>query len=124
MPWVLLCLHTAQAWCVIASLTDKIDGCMHVHRKTSLDVGSPAGEDEEVEGLLHNKEGCVIFTGGHYSAGPDYIGGCVGQPGVLVAYNGAHMCIVDMKLVRVHCHSCNTPYSVHYGRSIVGSSIQ
>jgi hypothetical protein len=51
--------------------------CFHacVHRKTSLDVGSPAGEDEEVEGLLHNAEGCVIFTGGHYSAGPDYIGG-------------------------------------------------
>ncbi|GAX74326.1 hypothetical protein CEUSTIGMA_g1775.t1 [Chlamydomonas eustigma] len=31
-------------------------------------------EDIDVEALSYNSEGVVVFTGGHYSAGPDYIG--------------------------------------------------
>ncbi|KAJ9530596.1 hypothetical protein QJQ45_014789, partial [Haematococcus lacustris] len=31
-------------------------------------------EDDDVEGVVFNRDGCVVFEGGHYCAGPDYIG--------------------------------------------------
>ena len=37
--------------------------------------GSSAGSDEiDVEALSYNSEGVVMFDGGSYSAGPDFIG--------------------------------------------------
>jgi hypothetical protein len=40
-------------------------------------AGSAAAASEvDAEALVFNDEGCVVFNGGAYSAGPDYIGGC------------------------------------------------
>lgn len=39
-----------------------------------IDVDSVEGDDVDVEALTYNTEGVVVFDGGHYSAGPDFIG--------------------------------------------------
>ena len=44
------------------------------------DQAKDAGAD--VEGLAFNQDGVVVFDGGSYSAGPEYIGeGCGGRRG-------------------------------------------
>ncbi len=63
-----------------ASQTDSLPAeslSMNESDPTGVSMSMSESEDEsvEVEALTYNSQGVVVFDGGHYSAGPDYIGG-------------------------------------------------